>query len=326
MSRVSFDIIIPTYNRGQSIEPTLRSILRAKCPADVDLNVIVVDNNSNEGNGRAYIAAIERCADPRIRYTRETRQGRSQALNCGLARSSADLVGFIDDDEQVGDNWIETASRELREPTVAYVGGPCLPDWEEPPPNWLPAKVGRFSGVIGWIESSREPVEFRGIPLSGGNFAIKRKWLSIVGPFPDHLGRDAGTLLGGEEVELHERLVEAGARGRYLPDMRIYHFVPRSRLTRRYHVRWAFWAGVSRGLRFRYGQKQRALFGVPVHRYGRLLRSALGASRGLVAGRGRSASVFADALDCVAFFGILYGCHAYGRRPNPDRSRNLSAT
>ena len=47
---------------------------------------------------------------------------------------------------------------------------------------------------------------------------------------------------------MYHRLLARGARGRYVPDLVIYHHVPAARLTKRYFRRWCFWRGVSLGV------------------------------------------------------------------------------
>ena len=74
---------------------------------------------------------------------------------------------------------------------------------------------------------------------------VRRSVIEQVGGFTTHLGRRAGTLLCGEDHDLCARAVAAGVRCEYRPELRVRHWVPASRLTLRYFVRWFFWSGIT---------------------------------------------------------------------------------
>ena len=82
----------------------------------------------------------------------------------------------------------------------------------------------------------------------GGNAVVRRTVLTRVGPYAANLGRTGGRLLSCEDEDMYWRLLESGARGKYLPDLVIYHYISSHRLTREYYRSWCFWRGVSRGL------------------------------------------------------------------------------
>jgi GT2 family glycosyltransferase len=146
--------------------------------------------------------------------------------------------------------------------------------------------------------------------LMGGNAVIKRSVLDQVGLYITWLGRTDKRLLSGEDEDMYHRLLQAGARGVYLPDLIIYHNIPRARLTKKNFRSWCFWRGVSLGLLER-TRKQACpyLFGVPRWQY----RSA---ARGLVSGvvgsfmpKGKERETFASELALWDFLGIFYGKH-----------------
>src|SRR5262245_1133732 len=149
------DVVIPTYNRQQSLSRTLESLERARVPAALSVGVTVVDNNSTDETRSVVEKWKERL--PGINYVYEKRQGRSFALNAGIAATSADLIGFIDDDEEIDESWYETILDTFTMRNVDFIGGPYIPKWEIDPPEWLPKK---YCGVIGDIQSGDEIVPF----------------------------------------------------------------------------------------------------------------------------------------------------------------------
>ncbi len=94
------DVILPTYNRHQLLKLMLDSLLAAEIPADLTVSVTVVDNNSSDAT-RETVEAYQVKFGERLHYVCEKKQGRSHALNAGITSTSGDLVGMIDDDEQI---------------------------------------------------------------------------------------------------------------------------------------------------------------------------------------------------------------------------------
>jgi glucosyl-dolichyl phosphate glucuronosyltransferase len=305
------DVVIPTYNRSEMLARTLASLLAADAPEGLDVRVIVVDNNSKDSTRQTVEEWAAKFAG-RLSYVFETKQGRSHALNAGIAAASGDLVGMIDDDEEVDARWLARIGEVFRDPSVDYAGGACLPRWGTARPRWLPPN---YPGVIGCMDGDAGRAqefgsEYEGL-LWGGNAVIRREVLARVGPYATELGRGKANLMTGEDREMFERLMQARARGLYLPDMVIYHYVPPERLTKRYHRRWCFWNGVSQGLSDR---KKPApvvyLAGVPRWLYGKAARSVMKTWRELLPG-GDPARAFAGELIVWELFGFFYGKHFY---------------
>ena len=98
------DVIIPTYNRHELLARTLDSLLAAQSPPGLEVQVTVVDNNSKDATRQTVESYMEKFAG-RLRYVFEVRQGRSFALNAGIESTIGDLVGMIDDDEEIDHRW-----------------------------------------------------------------------------------------------------------------------------------------------------------------------------------------------------------------------------
>lgn len=306
---MKLDIVIPTYNRQSLLRRTLDSLLAAEVPDGLEARVTVVDNNSKDATRQEVEG---RMADfgGRLRYVFETRQGRSPALNAGINATDGDLVGTIDDDEEVDGNWFRRAHAAFAAGGVDFVGGRCVPRWGAERPDWLPED---YPAAIGEVDCGEEVLpyddDFPGI-LMGGNAVFTRAILDRVGLYSTALGRNGARLLTGEDEDMYKRLRAAGARGLYLPDLVIYHYVPPERLTKRYYRRWCFWHSVSQGVLDRQSpQPVSYLGGVPRHLYGRAARRALRRVKG-AAGR-NSAQNFSDELAVIGLAGFFYGKHLY---------------
>jgi len=75
--------------------------------------------------------------------------------------------------------------------------------------------------------------------------AVRASLMARVGGFRVDLGRRGRSLLGQEQAEFFARTRAAGARGLYVPTMKVWHHVPAERLRRRYFIRWWYWKGIA---------------------------------------------------------------------------------
>lgn len=302
------DVVIPTYNRSDLLPKALDSLLRARVPEGLTVQINAVDNNSTDNTREVILAASEK-ANGRISYVFEKAQGRSPALNAGVAATHGDLVGFIDDDEEVDESWYEVVLAAFANEDVDFIGGPYVPQFESEVPKWLPKD---HNAVVGIVDGGDKVVSFDdSYPgmLMGGNAVFRREVLQRVGPYSTALGRSGTRLLSCEDEDMYQRLREAGARGLYLPQLIVYHFIPSERLTKSYHRSWCFWQSVSSAVLDRIRPKPVAyVLGVPRYFYGRALRGMLR----LANLREREpATRFSHELSLWELAGFFYGKHFY---------------
>lgn len=305
------DVIVTTFNRQKLLKRALESLLAAHVPEDLSVRVTVVDNASTDQTSEV-VQQIAPAFQGRLQYLVEGTQGKSYALNTGIGATTGDLVGMIDDDEEIDEAWYSRVQRAFRDEDVEFVGGPYIPRWGAEPPDWLPQN---YRAAIGWIDGGDEvrPMDesYPGI-LMGGNAVIRRSVLESVGPYSTALSHTGTHLLMGEDDDMYRRLLRAGARGWYLPDLIIYHYVPPERLTKRYHRRWSFWRGASQGVRGRSTRQPVAhLVGIPRYRIGNAARGVLKTAAGLVRGGRSSADRFADELAIWDVLGYAFGRYLY---------------
>jgi len=305
------DVVIPTYNRADLLARTLESLLAADRADAVDVRVTVVDNRSTDAT-RALVDSFASKFDGRLQYVYEAKPGRSHALNAGIAATSGDLVGMIDDDEEIDRRWFATIAAAFEDPSTDFIGGPYVPRWGAERPAWLGTG---YKAAIGWVDGGpalrRYGPGFEGM-LMGGNAVIRRALLERVGPYSPDLGRTSdGRLLSCEDEDMFERLIAAGGNGFYRPDLVIYHYVPPERLTKRYFRRWSFWRGVSQGVLDR---RRRAtvpyLLGVPRYMIGVAIRAALDSSQRIFR-RTEPAQLFVNELAWWDLAGFFYGKHLH---------------
>lgn len=85
-------VIIPTYNRGDRIIQSVKSVLSQSYKA---FELIVVDDGSTD-NTEEVIKALK---DSRIRYVKKKNGGAASARNYGVACAKYDIIAFQDSDD-----------------------------------------------------------------------------------------------------------------------------------------------------------------------------------------------------------------------------------
>ena len=323
--RLRLDVLIPTHNRAPLLDRCVRSVLQADPAGGLDVHITVICNACAD-DSRELVRRLQAVHPGRISLIEERRRGKSKALNAGIAATTGDLVGMIDDDEEVGAHWLQTIADAFVDPDLDFIGGPYLAVWDAPPPDWVPAD---YLAVLGAVDNGCQTQTYsRDFPgmLKGGNAVIRRRTLMEVGPYAEHLGPGSfARLFSCEDEDMYWRLLEHGATGGYHPSLVIYHYISSARLSREYYREWCFWRGVSRGLMDHRRRLPVAyLAGVPRFLWGQAARGALRLARR----RARSAhEVFTDELRLRDLAGYFYGRHLYTlARFSPIKSRRQASS
>ncbi len=101
-------VIIPVYNAEKYLTHTIRCLQAQTC---TDFEVLLVNDGSADRS--AQICAESAKADTRFRVLTQENQGVSAARNKGLAASKGEYITFLDADDEVPDNYLETLYRAL---------------------------------------------------------------------------------------------------------------------------------------------------------------------------------------------------------------------
>jgi cellulose synthase/poly-beta-1,6-N-acetylglucosamine synthase-like glycosyltransferase len=183
MDELSVSIIVPCYNEGENIEKCIKSLLASKYKFK---EVVVVDDGSTDGSS----AIIQRYASlGLIKYVkRRSRGGPAKAINAGVNVSSGQVIGIIDGDSYVEDDWIGKIAEHFKDLDVIAVGGPLASAnksfWE------------RCSFILDNILCRSR---FSVIEFPGSNLAVRREVLMKLNLFDEEMEV-------GEDLDLNIRL------------------------------------------------------------------------------------------------------------------------
>jgi glucosyl-dolichyl phosphate glucuronosyltransferase len=310
---MKLDILIPTHNRSDLLRQCLDSVLKAHIPSSLEVTVLVVDNRSTD-NTKEVVQSYLASGDPIVKYLFVGRPGKSAALNDALNQSDAELVGFLDDDEQIDSTWFDVVHREFSsDADLDFIGGPYLGNFEQQPPHWLPDTYNGAIGVIVRPEINnvfpKRQQYAKGVTgmLMGGNAVIRKTALHQVLPYPETLGKIGNRIRSGMDEVIYHRLLAAGIKGVVVPDLVIYHWIPVSRMTKRYYRKWVTGRGISHGAQLRHRSfNEASLFGVPRYRFKLAAKSLM--TMFLHRSPKQRFTAQLDILDC---FSVLYGFHFF---------------
>lgn len=96
-------VIVPVYNVQMYLDECINSIMRQTYK---DLEIILVDDGSTDMSGN--ICDNYARLDSRISVYHKLNGGLSDARNFGITRASGDEITFVDSDDVISDNMIET--------------------------------------------------------------------------------------------------------------------------------------------------------------------------------------------------------------------------
>jgi glycosyltransferase involved in cell wall biosynthesis len=232
-SQMRLTIGVCTWNRCKLLRQTLEQMTHLVIPAEVDWELLVVNNNSTDDTDRE-IAAFERRLP--IRRLFQPTPGKSHALNLAVSEARGDYILWTDDDALVDQDWLAAYVRAFqRWPGAAFFGGPVRPWFATTPPRWLEQAWPKIATAYATRDLGTEPFLLDGgnrVPY-GVNWAIRLREQRDY-KYNPQLGRRPGSLLGGEESELIEALLANGCQGWWVPDAIVQHYIPPERMTIRY--------------------------------------------------------------------------------------------
>lgn len=240
-TRPKISVVVCTHNRDRFLKRCLLSLLDQSLDPE-QYEVLVVDNASTDTTSHICHSFKER---QNFRYVFEPVPGLSQARNTGWKQARGEYIAYIDDDAWAVKEWLEFALDGFAvSPAPDWVGGPVTLEWEIPPPRWL---TEDYYGALGWVDwgGLSRFVDPQREWLVGCNSLFNSKMLEQLGGFDTRLGRKKNSLLSGEEVQLHHRLITAGGSIYYHSGVRVHHFVEKERLERSYFYRRYYWGGIT---------------------------------------------------------------------------------
>ena len=201
---MKISVVIPFYNVEAYIERCLESLLAQSYPPD-DLEIIMIDNNSNDGS-----ADVVR-RHPTVRLLSESRQGVYRARNQGVRQATGDVVAFTDPDCITAEDWLREIATGMRDENTQILLGERQLGRRTPALSLLEA----YDSMKAAYTLTTKPVDY--YFGYANNMAVRRELFDTVGPF-EEIERGADTIF----VQRVARKF-SGDAVRYAPGLLIRH-------------------------------------------------------------------------------------------------------
>ena len=116
-----FSVIIPTYNRADSVLDTLSSCFAQSCE---DFEIVVIDDGSTD----ATLETLNSVDDPRLVVISQENAGPAAARNRGMRQARGQYVAFLDSDDQWYPNFLEAVEKMIKAEGEVLVYGQIVVD------------------------------------------------------------------------------------------------------------------------------------------------------------------------------------------------------
>ncbi len=230
---MKFTVAICTFNGGSTLGATLESLSRLQRAAEVDWELLIIDNNCTDDTREVCDRFSTRLP---IRILLETKQGHSNSRNCALDHAQGEFIAWTDDDVVVDPGWLSSYDLAVkRYPNATFWGGPIVPRFDHRVPRWVAVNWDVCAGVFAERDLGKEPFEIRStehLPY-GANF-VTRTSIQKKFRFDQRFGRAGSELRGFDEIDVLSRMVEEDHSGIWIPEAKVQHVIPPARTTLNY--------------------------------------------------------------------------------------------
>ncbi len=240
MKLLLITVIICTYRRLDRLILSLNS-LEHQTYNGFDWEVLVVENDI--ASTSAMNAVIENYKHKLpIRHILEPQVGLSKARNTGAHLANGEYLAYLDDDAEVAEDWLVTLTEACRSYIPDFCGGPSLPLYLSPKPDWYLDKYATsyvYGDVIQFLKT--------GEWLGGMNFIVLKKLCSELGCFRTDLGMNGDKVAYGEETDLMIRAWKYNPQLKvlYHPKIAVRHEVRPEKMTLYWNIKAALAGGRS---------------------------------------------------------------------------------
>jgi len=234
MNKKGITVLICTYNGASRLPDTLAHLSKQSVPADINWEVIVVDNASTDNTAETARKEWSKYYLPEVgfRVFAEATPGKINALEKGTALASFEYFIICDDDNWLAPDYVQNTYAILeKNAAIGAVGGQSFKTNDTGIfPSWFDEyaegyAVGKQGDIIGDVTFSRGYVWGAGM---GTRTALYKDTFK---DFPSLLtGRNGKKLSAGEDSEYCQRLILSGYKLFYDPSLVFHHYIPQQRL------------------------------------------------------------------------------------------------
>ena len=204
---VKVSIVIPTYNRKESLKKTLESLFNQTYPKD-NYEIIVCDDYKSTDGTEEMVKELMNVSPCELRYlkVKSNYKGPATVRNAGIENARGEIIGFTDDDCIVSPNWIENAIPFFDDKTISGVQG-CT----------LPLQPHSKKNKLFWVRHTNEITEPGDLRYATCNIFYRKEALLEIGGF------DPRFTMAREDIDLAWSLLDRGYKIIFSKNPLVYH-------------------------------------------------------------------------------------------------------
>ena len=235
-------VILPTRNpHAGRLQRTLAGLVAQTLPAS-EWELLVVDNGSTPP------LALPSGGPPGVCIVLEPVAGLTRARLAGLREARGAMVVFVDDDNVLSPGFLAAVrDRFAQHPRLGAAGGPVVPEFESPPPEWAREFFGllalRDLGPAALVATGGSAAPWPDWAPVGAGLCLRREaarlYEQALGADPARLAfdRTGRSLASGGDNDLVFTALHGGWDVGYFPELSLVHLIPSSRLDPDYLAR-----------------------------------------------------------------------------------------
>jgi glycosyltransferase involved in cell wall biosynthesis len=119
-------VVVPTFNRRETLKDTLNSLFNQTYPKD-QYEIIICDDVRSKDGTEEMVQELMKTSPCELKYLKVRRNGPAAARNVGIENARGEIIGFTDDDCIASPKWIENAIPLFADETISGVQGCTVP-------------------------------------------------------------------------------------------------------------------------------------------------------------------------------------------------------
>lgn len=230
-----------TRQRPTMLQALLLSWGRMVLPPDCTLRCLVVENDSAE-NSRQMVETCRMPNGAALAYVLEPELGipfaRNRAAREAIA-GGADLLAFVDDDEEVAPDWLDRLVAGYRRSDAVLIGAPLrIGPLTDPAARWSERLMHRSLSAR-YLRKEARAARRADLPGCPGVTVVTNNWLAETGLFTEHglWFDETMRFTGGSDAKFCADARTAGLRVGWVTDAFVHETVPPERLSFLYQFR-----------------------------------------------------------------------------------------
>ncbi|MFY0602011.1 MAG: glycosyltransferase [Cyclobacteriaceae bacterium] len=220
-----------TFQRPKMLEETLKSFQKLNVPEGIAVKLYIADNDANE-SAKSIVTRLKDSLSIEVEYFVEEKRGIVFMRNLIMEKAleqNASLLAFIDDDEEVENNWLEVMLSNKEKYNADVVVGRVERILPENTPKWI--LKGNF------FERPNIPTGSVRQAASTSNVIFD---LNLIGNEMGLRFHPSLNLSGSSDTFLFEEATRKGAKIIWVNDNLVKESIPLSRMTVNWLLKRAF--------------------------------------------------------------------------------------